>query len=57
MLKSIEKYQEALEIVIKEKGVDIEKKEMLVRELLMRNPALKGRAEELIKETNVDIRI
>ena len=57
MLKSIEKYQEALEIVIKEKGVDIEKKEMLVRELIMRNPALKGRAEELIKETNVDIRI
>jgi hypothetical protein len=46
-----------LEVAIKEKGVDSDKKEMLVREILSKNPGLKGRADQLLSENNVGFRI
>ena len=57
MLKYIEKFEDALEVAIKEKGVDSDKKEMLIREILSKNPGLKGRADQLLSENNVGFRI
>jgi hypothetical protein len=57
MLKYIEKYADALDIVIKEKGIEDDKKTMLIREILMKNPDLRTKANELLNANGVNIKI
>ena len=57
MLKYIEKYADALDIVIKEKGIEDDKKTMLIREILMKNPDLRTKANELLNANGVNIKV